>query len=56
MAVYATFFICGLVFAAWVSRIPAIKDKLGLDAGGLGLALFGLLVGLIVAMPITGGW
>ncbi|MCL6567507.1 MAG: AMP-binding protein, partial [Meiothermus silvanus] len=28
LAVYATFFVCGLVFAAWVSRIPAIKEKL----------------------------
>lgn len=54
LAVYVTFFICGFVFAAWVSRIPAIKDKLGLDAGGLGLVLFGVPVGLIVAMPITG--
>lgn len=54
LAVYATFFVCGLVFAAWVSRIPAIKEKLGLDAAELGLVLFGAPMGLMVALPVTG--
>lgn len=54
LAVYATFFVCGLVFAAWVSRIPAIKEKLGLDAAELGLVLFGVPMGLMVALPVTG--
>ncbi|PZA06173.1 MFS transporter [Meiothermus sp. PNK-Is4] len=54
LAVYTYFFVCGLVFAAWVSRIPAIKDKLALEDGELGLVLFGVPAGLMVAMPLTG--
>lgn len=54
LATYGIFFACGVVLAAWVSRIPAIKAKLGLDVGELGLVLFSMPVGLIIAMPITG--
>lgn len=53
-AIYVTFFICGLVLAAWVSRIPAIKQQLGLSAGELGLVLMGGPIGLVLAMPLTG--
>jgi MFS family permease len=53
-AIYLTFFICGLVLAAWVSRIPAIKQHLGLSAGELGLVLAGAPIGLVLAMPLTG--
>lgn len=53
-AIYVTFFICGLVLAAWVSRIPAIKQQLGLNAGELGLVLMGGPIGLVLAMPLTG--
>jgi MFS family permease len=49
-----TFFICGFVLAAWVSRIPAIKQSLGLNTGELGLVLLGAPVGLVLAMPLTG--
>lgn len=54
LATYLIFFACGVVLAAWVSRIPAIKAKLGLDVGELGLVLFSMPVGLIISMPITG--
>ncbi len=54
IAIYVTFFICGFVLAAWVSRIPAIKQKLGLNTGELGLVLLGAPVGLVLAMPLTG--
>lgn len=54
-AIYLTFFICGLVLAAWVSRIPAIKQHLGLSDGELGLVLVSAPVGLVLAIPLTGG-
>lgn len=54
IAIYLTFFVCGLVLAAWVSRIPAIKQTLGLNTGELGLVLLGAPVGLVLAMPLTG--
>lgn len=54
LAVTTVFFVCGLVTAAWVARIPAIKAGLGLSAGELGLALAGMPIGLVLAMPVTG--
>ncbi len=54
IAIYITFFICGFILAAWVSRIPAIKQNLGLNTGELGLVLLGAPVGLVLAMPLTG--
>jgi MFS family permease len=44
----------GWVYAAWATRIPAIKDELGLSEGELGLAILGLEAGAIVGLP-TGG-
>ncbi|MCS7067207.1 MAG: MFS transporter [Meiothermus sp.] len=54
LAIYLTFFVCGFILAAWVSRIPAIKQNLGLNTGELGLVLLGGPVGLVLAMPLTG--
>jgi len=48
------FFIAGLTFSTWASRIPAIKYKLHLSDAGLGGVLFALPVGLMVSLPISG--
>ena len=48
------FFMVGWVYAAWATRIPAIKDELRLSDGELGLAILGLEAGAIVGLP-TGG-
>ena len=48
------FFISGLTFASWASRIPAIQTKLQLSEAGLGTVLFALPVGLMVSLPISG--
>jgi MFS family permease len=53
-AVTAIFFLNGLLFGAWAARIPAIRDRLGLSDGELGLALAFLPVGAIIAMPLAG--
>ena len=54
IAVAAVFFIVGAVFANWVTRIPAIQQKLELSNGALGVALLGPAVGAVLAMPTTG--
>ena len=48
------FFIQGLSFASWASRIPDIKDKLNLSNGALGAVLLGLPLGQLAAMALTG--
>jgi MFS family permease len=53
-AVTAVFFLNGLVFASWYSRLPSIQEQLDLGPGALGLALIGAPVGLLVAQPLTG--
>jgi MFS family permease len=39
--------------ASWASRIPTIQQQLHLDAGALGIALWGGAVGALSAFPIT---
>lgn len=54
VAVTAVFTLNGLVFAAWVSRIPAIRDALDLTPERLGLVLLCMSVGAVLALPSTG--
>ncbi len=42
------------LFAAWLSRIPAIKIQFGLSDGTLGLLLFGMPLGLLALNPFAG--
>jgi MFS family permease len=49
------FFAVGWMYAAWATRIPAIKAELGLSSGELGLAIFGLEGGAVIGLPL-GGW
>lgn len=53
-AVAAFFFVQGLSFAAWASRIPDIKNMLHLTEGGLGTVLLALPLGLMASLPISG--
>jgi MFS family permease len=48
------FFLTGFVYAAWATRIPAIKADLGLSEGALGLAILGLEAGAIAGLPAGG--
>ena len=54
LSIGAFFFIAGLSFASWASRIPDIKLKLGLSDGGLGAVLFALPGGLMVSLRFSG--
>jgi MFS family permease len=48
------FFVAGLTFATWASRIPDIQNTLHLSEAGLGGVLFALPVGLMISLPISG--
>lgn len=48
------FFICGLNFASWATRIPDFKDSLNLSDAKLGSLLMGLPIGSMVSLPIAG--
>ncbi|GAA5230584.1 MFS transporter [Arthrobacter cryoconiti] len=44
----------GLVFASWVSRIPAIKNDLGLTPGTVGLMLLCMSLGSFISVGASG--
>jgi MFS family permease len=54
VAVLAYFFLLGMVGAVWVARIPAVKHRLDLTDGTLGVALLAMPVGLVAVMPVCG--
>lgn len=53
-AVFGYFFCQGLGFASWASRIPTIKEALGLSEGQLGAMLLMLPLGQLFTMPLSG--
>lgn len=59
-AVGMTFFLNGLVFASWVSRIPEVRSSFDLTNARLGLLLLSIALGSLLALPTTGaainGW
>lgn len=54
IAVSALFFLTGLCFSSWASRIPDIQQALGLNDAGLGSLLLALPVGSLISLPIAG--
>ena len=54
LAVASFFFLQGLVFASWASRIPDIKHALDLNEAQLGGVLFAIPVGQMSAMALSG--
>ena len=53
-ATYAAFIGSGFAFASWASRIPQVRDSLGLDSGALGLVLLAIAAGSLLALPLSG--
>ena len=53
-AVSVFFFIQGMTFGSWASRIPDLKFRLGLSEGQLGTILFMLPLGQLTMMPFSG--
>ncbi|MGZ3821219.1 MAG: MFS transporter [Mucilaginibacter sp.] len=54
IAVGAMFFMAGLCFASWASRIPSIQQNLHLSDAGLGGVLLSIPTGLMLSLPFTG--
>ncbi|GAL85032.1 major facilitator family transporter [Sporocytophaga myxococcoides] len=54
IAVGLLFFLHGLCFSSWASRIPDIQQKLKLTEVSLGMVLFALPIGLLASMPLSG--
>jgi len=52
-AVFAVFFVSGLGLASWMSRIPAVRDSLGLDKTQVGLLIFGLSAGSVIGLALA---
>jgi predicted MFS family arabinose efflux permease len=48
------FFLCGINFASWATRIPDFKEKLHLTDSELGTILLGLPIGSLISLPLAG--
>ena len=48
------FFLAGLCFASWASRIVTVQQTMGMSDAGLGAVLFSLPVGLMCSLPFSG--
>src|SRR5512141_2931687 len=44
----------GSVDGVWTARLPALKHRLGLDSGDLGLVIFAVSVTATVSLPLAG--
>lgn len=54
LAVGSLFFMQGLCFATWASRIPSIQQQLQISDSLLGLILFAIPVGSVVSLGFSG--
>jgi len=54
IAVGVLFFMAGLCFSSWASRIATIQQNMGLTDAALGAVLFSLPVGLMLSLPFSG--
>ena len=50
----ACFLLTGVISASWASRVPAIKDGLGLSDGQFAIALLGLEGGAVIGLQLGG--
>ncbi len=53
-ALGSLFFLAGLCFASWASRIPDVQAKFELSESQLGTLLLGLPIGSLIALPLAG--
>lgn len=53
MAVGAFFFLTGLCFSSWASRIPDFQRMFDLSEGQLGTLLLGMPAGSLIALPLA---
>jgi MFS family permease len=58
-AVTAVFALPGALYGTWASRVPALAAQVDAGPGGIGLALLGISVGMIIGAPVAArlcGW
>jgi fucose permease len=55
LATGLTFAADSLMFGSWVAHIPHVKTELGMNDAQLGLALFGMPIGLLAMNPFSPG-
>ncbi len=59
-SIFTLFLLCGVTFASWASRLPAVKQNLGIDDFEVGVLLFamgaGSLIGVMSANVIVVRW
>lgn len=54
IAVGMLFFLAGLCFSSWASRIASVQQTMGLSDAALGAVLFSLPMGLMCSLPFSG--
>ena len=54
IATNVLFFLNGMSFASWASRIPDVKEFLKLGDAALGAVLFAMPIGSLSALPVAG--
>src|SRR5215471_16951747 len=54
LATFLVFGINGAMIGTWVAHIPWMQDHLAISKATLGLCLFCMAAGALVAMPLTG--
>ncbi|MFC6222338.1 MFS transporter [Hymenobacter artigasi] len=54
LAVGALFFLLGLCFASWASRIPSVQQTMGISEAALGGVLLAIPLGQLVSLPLAG--
>jgi hypothetical protein len=54
IAVALAFVAFGTIDGTWVARLPALKQRLGLDSGQLGLVIFSVSLTATLLLPLSG--
>jgi predicted MFS family arabinose efflux permease len=54
VAVALAFVAFGTIDGTWVARLPALKQRLGLDSGELGLVIFSVSLTATLLLPLSG--
>ena len=54
IALSSYFFLTGLCFASWASRIPTVKDFFNLNEAELGTILLAMPISSLIGLPISG--
>ena len=54
IAIATFFFVNGLLYANWTARLPGLKEFFDISNSQLGVMLFTMAIGAVIAMPFTG--